>query len=80
MFIKLNYLTGIVLVITLPIRIAIATTSDLFISEYVEGSSNNKALELYNGTGSAIDLAADHYLVEMYFNGESIPNFIRPLS
>jgi hypothetical protein len=25
--------------------------TDLFISEYVEGSSNNKAIELYNGTG-----------------------------
>ncbi|HBR56725.1 MAG TPA: deoxyribonuclease I, partial [Blastocatellia bacterium] len=34
-----------------------AATSELFISEYIEGSSNNKALEIYNGTGSAIDLA-----------------------
>ncbi len=25
--------------------------TELFISEYVEGSSNNKALEIYNGTG-----------------------------
>jgi predicted extracellular nuclease len=29
---------------------------DLFFSEYVEGSSNNKALEIYNSTGAAIDL------------------------
>ena len=39
-----------------------ATTSngqatDLIISEYVEGSSNNKYIELYNGTAAAINLA-----------------------
>ncbi len=33
------------------------TTSDLIISEYVEGSSNNKALEIANFTGSAVDLS-----------------------
>jgi DNA/RNA endonuclease YhcR with UshA esterase domain len=32
------------------------TASDLFFSEYAEGSSNNKYLEIYNGTGSAVDL------------------------
>ncbi|MBT3576358.1 MAG: T9SS type A sorting domain-containing protein [Candidatus Marinimicrobia bacterium] len=31
--------------------------SDLFFSEYIEGSSNNKALEIYNPTDAAIDLA-----------------------
>ncbi|MCK4695381.1 MAG: lamin tail domain-containing protein, partial [Candidatus Cloacimonetes bacterium] len=29
----------------------------LIISEYIEGSSNNKALEIYNGTGAAVNLA-----------------------
>ncbi|MDD9206834.1 ExeM/NucH family extracellular endonuclease [Georgenia sp. 10Sc9-8] len=46
-----------------------ATLDDLIISEYVEGSSNNKALELYNGTDGAIDLSG--YAVEMYFNGNT---------
>ncbi|NCC93256.1 MAG: hypothetical protein EOM10_08230, partial [Opitutae bacterium] len=32
------------------------TASDLFISEYIEGSSNNKAIEIFNGTGSSVDL------------------------
>ena len=32
--------------------------SQLFFSEYVEGWSNNKALEIYNPTGNAIDLSA----------------------
>lgn len=45
--------------------------TDLFISEYIEGSSNNKALEFYNGTGAAIDLAAEQYVVQMYFNGNT---------
>jgi len=31
--------------------------TDLIISEYIEGSNNNKALEIYNGTGAAIDLS-----------------------
>lgn len=32
-------------------------SSNLFFSEYIEGSSYNKALEIYNGTGSSINLA-----------------------
>jgi hypothetical protein len=43
--------------------------TELFFSEYIEGSSNNKALEVYNGTGAAVDLAAGAYNVQMYFNG-----------
>lgn len=34
-----------------------ATATDLFISEYIEGSSNNKAIEIYNGTGTTVDLS-----------------------
>ena len=45
--------------------------TDLFFSEYIEGSSNNKALELYNATGATIDLAADGYQIEIYFNGNT---------
>lgn len=45
------------------------TPTDLFISEYIEGSSNNKAIEIYNGTGAAIDLAAGGYEIFMSFNG-----------
>jgi predicted extracellular nuclease len=45
--------------------------SDLFISEYVEGSSNNKAIEIYNGTGAAVDLGALGYSIAFYFNGST---------
>jgi len=41
--------------------------SELFISEYVEGWSNNKALEIYNPTGNPIDLSG--YFVARYSNG-----------
>src|SRR3989338_8515819 len=41
--------------------------SKLFISEYVEGWSNNKALEIYNPTNQAIDLS--EYFVALYSNG-----------
>lgn len=43
--------------------------TDLYISEYVEGSSNNKAVEFFNGTAAPIDLAAGGYKLQMYFNG-----------
>lgn len=51
------------------LRPALALPADLFISEYIEGSSNNKALEIYNGTGAAVNLTASDYTIEMYFNG-----------
>lgn len=41
--------------------------TELFISEYVEGSGNNKAIELYNPTDAAIDLSG--YNLVRYSNG-----------
>ena len=35
---------------------AMSFGQQLFISEYIEGSSNNKALEIYNPTGSSVNL------------------------
>src|SRR5687768_11575303 len=46
-----------------------ALSTDLFFSEYIEGSSNNKALEIVNLTGAAVNLAAGGYNVQMHFNG-----------
>ena len=43
--------------------------SDLFISEYVEGWSNNKAIEIYNPTSNTVDLSA--YMVIRYSNGST---------
>lgn len=43
--------------------------SDLYFSKYGEGSSNNKFLEIYNGTGAPVDLA--DYSIELYTNGSA---------
>lgn len=48
--------------------------SDLFISEYVEGSGNNKAIEIYNPTEGAIDLSA--YQLVRYSNGGFEPHAV----
>ncbi len=41
---------------------------ELFISEYVEGWSNNKAIEIYNPTAQAKDLS--NYRLDRYSNGD----------
>ena len=45
--------------------------SDLIISEYVEGWSNNKAIEIYNTTSSAIDL--NGYALVRFRNQSTTP-------
>ena len=45
--------------------------TDLFISEYVEGSSSEKFIEIYNGTGASVDLS--DYRLRLYANGASTP-------
>ncbi len=59
--------------------------TEIFISEYVEGSGNNKAIELYNPTNAIVDLTP--YQLVRYANGEAVPNgvqlaggFIQPKS
>ena len=46
-----------------------APPTELFMSEYIEGSSFNKAIEIYNGTGAPVDLEAGGYTLELYSNG-----------
>lgn len=46
--------------------------ANVLISEYIEGSSNNKALELVNLGDTAVDLSS--YVVETYANGKTTPN------
>jgi uncharacterized protein len=41
--------------------------SDLFFSEYIEGTSNNKVLEIYNPTTQTVNLSS--YAVKLYANG-----------
>ena len=58
--------------------------TELFISEYVEGSHNNKALEIYNPTDTDINLNGTYDLVR-YSNGagesiESDIQYVQPLT
>ncbi len=55
-----------------PAVVAVDTCGTLFFSEYMEGSSNNKALEIYNPTAAAVDLSG--YKVQLYLNGGTTPN------
>ncbi len=55
-----------------------AQTTDLIISEYAEGSSNNKYIELYNGTGATIDLS--NYEMWRISNGGAWPESTVALS
>ncbi len=47
--------------------------SDVFISEYVEGTFNNKAIELHNPTDAPIDLGAGQYKMGRQRNGAGDP-------
>ena len=52
-------------------------TGGLIFSEYIEGTSNNKALEIYNGTGAELDLGA--YAIRGYQNGNTTVGYTVPL-
>lgn len=47
-------------------------STDLFISEYIEGSGNSKAIEIYNGTGASVVLS--NYTLRIYANGGVTPS------
>jgi len=70
-FIVIAVILAMALNLTPVAQPALAETQELFFSEYIEGTSNNKALEIYNGTGTTIDLAASGYAIDMYFNGST---------
>ncbi len=56
---------------TAPSHCSFNPCGDLFFSEYIEGSGNSKCVEVYNPTGSDIDMGAEGYAVKIYFNGSS---------
>lgn len=49
----------------------IPACSEIFFSEYIEGSAFNKAIEIYNPTNTIVDLST--YEVRMYGNGSLTP-------
>jgi hypothetical protein len=64
-YVLINNGTSVEEILSAPTAIA----SDLLISEYIEGSSNNKAIEIFNGTGAPVDLSL--YNLVQYNNGGS---------
>ncbi len=52
---------------------ALPPCEELFFSEYIEGTGNNKCLEIFNPTDASVDLAANNYQIRMYFNGSAAP-------
>lgn len=52
--------------------------SELIISEYVEGSHNNKYIEIYNGTGSPVDLSG--YSLELHSSAAAAATSTNQLS
>ncbi len=65
-------LTPLAVLAPVAVPRAAALANELFFSEYIEGTSNNKALEIYNGTGATIDLTSGAYNVQMFFNGNPV--------
>ncbi|MEO7752916.1 MAG: ExeM/NucH family extracellular endonuclease [Terracoccus sp.] len=56
---------------------ASALPTGLLFTEYVEGSGNNKAVEIYNGTSAAVDLGASGYTVNIFSNGQTTASPIK---
>jgi hypothetical protein len=61
----------LILLICFGLNVKAQNCTDLFISEYVEGWSNNKAIELYNPTHQPIDLS--YYSLSKWSNGSTVP-------
>lgn len=82
---RISHLSGILVVLALLTLLAFmvftpveAAADDLFFSEYIEGSNNNRALEIYNGTSATVDLS--DYSVEYYPAGTNFPAGTQNLS
>ncbi|WP_018624152.1 ExeM/NucH family extracellular endonuclease [Kangiella aquimarina] len=67
-----------ILAAMIGIGLSAISHAELMISEYVEGSSYNKAVELYNSGAQSIDLSS--YALNFYFNSNTAPGKKIPLS
>ena len=58
--------------ITMKAVVETVSGTDIFISQYIEGSSYNKYIEIYNGTDATVDLS--EYTLELYSNDNTEAN------
>lgn len=76
---KRPLLVFLVSALTLLVPLA-AFAANVYISEYVEGTSNNKGLEIFNNTDDALDLGGHGYKILLYMDGASTPTYTIPLT
>ncbi len=76
--ITVGAITKTVQVTQKSVKVSSNVATDLFFSEYIKGTSYNKYLEIYNGTGNPMDLS--DYIVEVYINGQATPKYTELLS
>lgn len=65
----------LILFISIQTLFSYSQCAELFISEYIEGGSNNKVIELYNPTTVAAPLSTFGYQIRVYSNGAASPSF-----
>ncbi|MFG2295873.1 lamin tail domain-containing protein [Streptomyces sp. NPDC048603] len=63
------FLAALAVPVVLSAAPAHSQSADLFFTEYVEGTGNNKALEIFNNTGAPVSLTG--YSVQYFFNGSA---------
>ena len=75
---KRNLIVIALILLSTVILFAQPYAQTIFFSEYVEGSSYNKALEIFNGTGAPVDLS--QYTIKLASNGQtwSTSNYLTP--
>lgn len=71
-------LTRIITVSAPAVCLADTAPASLIFSEYIEGSSNNKALEIYNPTAGTVTLS--DFVVRLYSNGTLNPTSSQSLT
>lgn len=62
----------LLLVVAVIVSTLTFAQNEIFISEYVEGSHTNKAIELYNPTGTDVVLQHDGFRLVRYSNGDGV--------
>ena len=64
----------------LPCLVPTAVMAEIIITEYVEGSGNNKAVEISNLGDTDVDMGAQSYKLALYSNGDLIEHDSRKIA